>query len=167
MSTPAGTSSLRPHQAQLASVLDLELWQSPAPGRAEQFDPDRFGEWLEGLVEAGEDVAAVVVTRMASSIVVTGLSRYVRVFDVAACSPIWSSLDEGSEVVWGGFDGLVAEVGGYVVRARRSDAWDAIVSLLLALHAEHGDFFQTIMRDVASSRTRDRKWTASTVCWRT
>lgn len=132
--------------AQLASVLDLELWQSPAPGRAEQFDPDRFGEWLEGLVEAGEDVAAVVVTRMASSIVVTGLSRYVRVFDVAACSPIWSSLDEGSEVVWGGFDGLVAEVGGYVVRARRSDAWDAIVSLLLALHAEHGDFFQTIMR---------------------
>src|SRR6476660_7850779 len=33
---------------QLAAVLDLDLWQA-APGRNDQFDPSRFGTWLEAL----------------------------------------------------------------------------------------------------------------------
>src|SRR4029079_803084 len=36
--------------AQLTSLLDLDLWQNARPGRPgsdEQFDVDRFGEWLD------------------------------------------------------------------------------------------------------------------------
>src|SRR5262245_30090283 len=36
--------------AQLTSLLDLDLWRHAQPGRSgadEQFDVDRFGEWLE------------------------------------------------------------------------------------------------------------------------
>jgi hypothetical protein len=43
-------------------------------------------------------------------------------------------------------EGLECEVGGYLVCATRSDAWDAIVALLLALDADHPDCFHTVMR---------------------
>ena len=42
--------------------------------------------------------------------------------------------------------GLECEVGGYLVRAIRPDAWDAIVALLLALDAAHPDCFHAVMR---------------------
>ncbi len=37
-------------------------------------------------------------------------------------------------------------MGGYIVRARRADAWDAIVTLLVALDAEHGNYFHAVMQ---------------------
>jgi hypothetical protein len=40
---------------------------------------------------------------------------------------------------------LECEVGGYLVRARRTDAWDAIVSLLVTLEDEHSDYFHAVM----------------------
>ena len=43
-------------------------------------------------------------------------------------------------------DWLECEVGGYIVRARRADAWDAIVTLLVALDAEHGNDFHAVMQ---------------------
>ena len=69
---------------QLASVLDLDLWRSAQPGHDERFDAERFGEWLELLVDAGGTVAARTVAAMDEHLVVAGLSRYVRVFDPAA-----------------------------------------------------------------------------------
>ena len=47
--------------AQLTSLLDLDLWRHAQPGRDEQFDVDRFGEWLEVLVDTSESVAARTV----------------------------------------------------------------------------------------------------------
>ena len=38
------------------------------------------------------------------------------------------------------------EVGGYLVRARRTDAWDAIVALLVALETEHHHDFHAVMQ---------------------
>jgi hypothetical protein len=43
-------------------------------------------------------------------------------------------------------DWLECEVAGFIVRARRADAWDAIITLLVALDAEHGDYFQAVMQ---------------------
>jgi hypothetical protein len=37
-------------------------------------------------------------------------------------------------------------VGGYLVRARRTDAWDAIVTLLVALDTEHNHYFHAVMQ---------------------
>src|SRR5919205_933236 len=64
--------------AQLASLLDLDLWRHPQPGRDEQFDVDRFGEWLEVLVNTGEAIAARTVAALDKEVVIAGLSRYVR-----------------------------------------------------------------------------------------
>ena len=67
--------------AQLTSLLDLDLWRHPQPGLDEQFDVDRFGEWLEVLVEAGGSAAARIVAALDTHLVIVGLSRYLRVFD--------------------------------------------------------------------------------------
>ena len=38
---------------QLARIFDLDLWRAAKAGLDEQFDADRFGVWLEVLVETG------------------------------------------------------------------------------------------------------------------
>jgi len=155
--------------AQLTSLLDLDLWRPARPGRDGQFDVDRFGEWLEVLVDTGDSVAARTVAALDTNLVVTGLSRYVRVFDPGIFEPTAQSDDEPmdrhqamregdvmgvDEAMPAGDapqhdssgDGLECEVGGYTVRARRADVWDAIITLLVALDAEHGNYFQAVMQ---------------------
>ena len=38
---------------QLAAIFDLDLWRAARPGLDEQFDADRFGLWLEVMMEGG------------------------------------------------------------------------------------------------------------------
>jgi hypothetical protein len=136
---------------QLTSVLDLDLWRHPQPGRDEQFDADRFGEWLEVLVDTGDAVAARTVAALDTHLVIVGLSRYIRLFDPGTFEPTESSDDEAvdrNEMMNSETSGDVpeCEVGGYLVRARRTDAWDAIVTLLVTLETEHTDYFHAVMQ---------------------
>jgi len=137
--------------AQLTSLLDLDLWRRPQPGRCEQFDVDRFGEWLEVLVDTGDSVAARTVASLDEHLVIAGLSRYVRVFDPGTFEPTESSDDETAdraEMMNSEMSGDVGEceVGGYLVRARRTDAWDAIIALLVTLDTEHNHCFHAVMQ---------------------
>jgi hypothetical protein len=132
-------------------LLDLDLWRHTRPGRDEQFDVDRFGEWLEVLVDTGESVAARTVAALDRELVIAGLSRYVRVFDPGTFEPTESSDDETSDRhdkmnSETSEDMPECELGGYVVRARRTDAWDAIITLLVTLEAEHDVYFHAVMR---------------------
>jgi Family of unknown function (DUF6178) len=159
---------------QITSLLDLDLWRHARPGCDEPFDVDRFGEWLDVLVDAGDSVAARTVAALDKDLVIVGLSRYVRVFDAGIFEPTAQSDDEpmdrdqamrqGDAIdvdetrdadlmhadaglmhdVSG--DRLECEVAGYIVRARRADVWDAVVTLLIALDAEHGNYFHAVMR---------------------
>jgi hypothetical protein len=119
---------------QLASVLDLDLWRA-APGLDDRFDERPFGSWLETLMDEDEAVAVRLLVTMDRSLAIVGLSRYVRVFDPGVLSSIRSEDEE-----------LECEVGGYVVRGRTSDAWDAIVGLLVALADGHPDDFHALMQ---------------------
>jgi hypothetical protein len=147
--------------AQLISLLDLDLWRHARPGRDEQFDVDRFGEWLDVLVDTGHSVAARTVASLDTNVVVAGLSRYVRVLDPGIFEPTAQSDDEPTDRheamrEGDGGDGPEREVGGYLVRARRPDAWDAILTLLVELDAEHGTYFHAVMqgcRRLSNSRS--------------
>jgi hypothetical protein len=130
---------------QLTAVLDLDLWHAPLPGGAEELDADRFGEWLETLVGRDAATAARVLAGWDRSLVVTGLSRYVRVFDPGVLMPTAATDDEPGDNGLFTSDGAAAEVGGYVVQARRGDAWDAIVELLLELSADDAECFHALM----------------------
>jgi Family of unknown function (DUF6178) len=129
--------------AQLRSVFDLDLWRSARPGHDERFDPERFGEWLELLVDAGGTVAARTVAAMDEDLVVAGLSRYVRVFDPAAFATTLDGEPLDSDVA--AHDGPECEMGGYLVRGITTDAWDAIVAFLHALDADHHERFHAVM----------------------
>jgi len=137
--------------AQLTSLLDLDLWRRAQPGRDEQFDVDRFGDWLEVLVDTGDSAAARTVAALDTHLVIVGLCRYLRVFDPGTFEPTASSDDEPmdrNEMMNSETSGdvLECEVGGYLVRARRADAWDAIVALLVALDAEQNHYFHAVMQ---------------------
>ena len=117
----------------------------------EQFDVDRFGEWLEVLVDTGDSVAARTVAALDKQLVIVGLSRYLRVFDPGTFEPTESSDDEPMdrhEKMNSETSGnvLECEVGGYLVRARRTDAWDAIVTLLVTLETEQNHYFHAVMQ---------------------
>jgi hypothetical protein len=129
---------------QLTAVLDLDLWRALRPGLDERFDAQRFGEWLEALVEWDGERAASVVATMDPDLVAAGLSGHVRVFDVAALLP--PTMDDLESIGDPAPDALEREVGGYALRARRADAWDAIVRLLTILASDHTHAFDAIMR---------------------
>src|SRR4029078_1650385 len=71
--------------------------------------------------------------------------EHVRVFDYAAVSPfitIDGDVTSGSSFA----DGVRAEIGGYVVVAKRLEHWDAITAVLNALVDDHGVAFDRVMR---------------------
>jgi hypothetical protein len=140
---------------QVASILDLDLWRPSAAGGDDRFDASRFGAWLEALMDESEAVAAGVVARMDEALAVAGLSRYVRVFDPGVFEPTNASDLDWRENVGRDFspaswrrdaEALESEVGGYVIRARTTRAWDAIVGLLVTLADEHPACFQALMQ---------------------
>lgn len=139
---------------QVTAILDLDLWRPAAAGGTEQFDAARFGAWLEALMEEGEAVAARVIAEMDESLAVAALSRYVRVFDPGIFEPTFSSDDERE---WNGpapSNDCECDVGGYTVRARTADTWDAIVGLLVTLSEERPGAFHALMqgcRDLSNS----------------
>jgi hypothetical protein len=149
--------------AQLTSLLELDLWRRARPGHNDLFDVDRFGEWLDVLVDTGHSAAARTVAALDTNLVVAGLCRYVRVFDPGIFEPTAQSDDEPTDrheamregdsmhadeepMHESSGDWLECEVGGYIVRARRADAWDAIMTLLVALDAGHGTYFHAVMQ---------------------
>ena len=130
--------------AQLADVFDLDLWRTDQPGVDEQFDADRFGLWLEVMMEAGASGAADRLAGIDVNLLIAAFAQHVMVFDRAAITPLPGDGEEAPATRLEDGNGL--DVGGYRVIGRSVDAWDAIVAVLIALDAEHSDCFHQVMR---------------------
>lgn len=145
--------------AQLSYVFDLDLWRPTQPGHDERFDPERFGVWVEVLAEAGSEIAAAKLAEMPLPQIVSALAHHVDVYDVAAVSSYETSDGDIWDYSAPVRDRIGAEIAGYHVAARREDAWDAIVAVLVALDQHHPDRFVALMRAVRarshSRRERD------------
>ena len=130
--------------AQLLEVFDLDLWRPGAAGHDELFDAARFGVWLRVLVDSGADAAAAKLARIDPDLLVTAFAQHLRVFDPAALALM---TEDGEKVllVRIGDDQLRAEIGGYLVVARRDDAWDAIVAVLDGLSSAEPECFDALM----------------------
>ncbi len=132
--------------AQLTAVFDLDLWKADRAGSDEQFDASRFCEWLEVLVDAGPEIAADRVSKMDEALVVAGLSPQIRVFDPGVFEPVMEVSSADPVLNAGRERGVHAEIGGYLVVARKTDAWDVTVALLTALSEQHDGTFHRVMR---------------------
>ncbi|HLG55048.1 MAG TPA: DUF6178 family protein [Vicinamibacterales bacterium] len=131
---------------QLARVFDLDLWRPARPGSDEEFDAERFGLWLEVMMEAGAAAAARTLADVDVDLATAAFAQHVRVFDPATLSPAETA--DGDEMPAGDTpsDHLSCELGGYLVVARETDSWDAVVAVLSALDAEHQAYFHRVMR---------------------
>src|ERR1700722_1294621 len=95
---------------QLARVFDLDLWRAAQPGMDEQFDADRYGVWLEVLMESGATSAAQTLAGMDVEVAIAGLSRHALVFDHAAVSPSTPTEGADAPAVRTVYDGLGCEI---------------------------------------------------------
>jgi len=57
---------------QLAEIFDEDLWMNNRPGEDEAFDADRFGLWLEIMLEMGEDIVAKKLIELDENFVTRG-----------------------------------------------------------------------------------------------
>jgi hypothetical protein len=130
---------------QLARVLDLDVWRAARPGLDEELDAGRFGVWLAVLMESGASVAAQKLAGLDGDLVIAALAQHVAVFDCAAVSP---SSTDGEELPEPRrvSQSAAYEIGNYLLEAKRTDAWDAIIELLVHLDADDPDFFHRLMR---------------------
>jgi len=131
--------------AQISRVLDVDVWRAPVPGLDESFDADRFGTWLEVLMQAGGTAAARTLLGLDLDLVVAGLARHLAVFDRAAVSE-YTTLDGNLSAGRASHASDSVEIGGYFVEARRTGSWDAIVQLLCFLGDEHPEYFNRVMQ---------------------
>jgi hypothetical protein len=130
---------------QLSAVFDLDLWRAGQPGSDEQFDAARFGHWLEVLADSDVALAAQRLADMDVDLVIAGLAAHIAVFDpVVFVGPAERGDDESLAAARG--RGSHCEVGGYLVVARQTDSWDAIVPVLMALDESHPARFHRVMR---------------------
>src|SRR5262245_15492419 len=129
---------------QLERLLDIDLWRAPVPGANESLDGERFGEWLEVLLDLDPDVAADRLAAMDLDLVVGGFTEHVAVRDQATVASFTTL--EGELVPERAMGGpQSAEIGGFVVKGKSSSAWHAIVELLAHLHAVRSEFFYRLM----------------------
>src|SRR5262249_35922016 len=132
--------------AQLAHIFDLDLWRAAQPGLDEQFDADRFGVWLEVLLETGAAAAAQKLAGMDVDLLIAGLAQHAFVYDRAAVTPYETMDGELIDAIRPVDGGLTSDVGGYLLVARRADSWEAIVEVLTSLDAGRPDYFHRVMR---------------------
>jgi uncharacterized protein DUF6178 len=142
--------------AQLSRIFDLDLWRPARPGLDEQFDAERFGIWVEVLVDAGADLAAEKLSQIPVEQLITGFAHHARVFDIAAIAAYDTT--DGVRIESCVPDvGLTCEIGGYHLVARREDAWQAIVAVLLSLDANHRGRFDELMNALRSLSSSARE----------
>ncbi|HKQ72421.1 MAG TPA: DUF6178 family protein [Blastocatellia bacterium] len=135
---------------QLARIFDLDLWRAAKAGLDEQFDADRFGVWLEVLLESGAAAAAQKLAGIDVDLVIAGLAQHALVYDRAAVTPYETTDGElitfYADAISIFDDGLTFDVSGYLLVAKRADSWEAIVEVLTSLDAGHPDYFHQVMQ---------------------
>ena len=142
--------------AQLSRVFDLDLWRPVRPGLDEQFDAERFGMWIEVMVEAGADLAAEKLAQIPLEQLIAGFAQHARVFDIASISP-YDTIDGERIEPPAAEDELSCEIGGYHLVARRRDAWPAIVGVLVSLDACNRSRFDELMSALRSLSNSQRE----------
>jgi hypothetical protein len=130
---------------QVARLFDLDLWRPPAASHDDQFDADRFGVWLEVMLDAEAANVAATLAAVDVDLLAAGFVEHVRVFEYGAVA---SFITLDGEVVPDKpyADGLRSEIGGYVITAKRTDFWDAMTGVLSALADAHAERFSQVMR---------------------
>jgi hypothetical protein len=142
---------------QLQRVFDEDLWKSDAPGDDASFDADRFGLWLEVLLEVGEKEAVEKIASMDEDLLALGFGRHMIVLEVDALAALMASMDrdervEMEKMLEGQLD---EEIDEFRLVAREGAAWDSIVRVIVALDQQHPALVRRVLERLWMA-TRER-----------
>jgi len=143
---------------QLMRIFDDDLWRNDRTGEEDEFDADRFGLWLEVLAEAGVAAAAQKIAEMDFDFVTAAMSRHILVLDqeslilgqappdagVGDYDPMANARAVMTENALE--DRLRHDLAGYRVIAKRSESWDALLSILIGIEEDHHGLFGKLMK---------------------
>ena len=139
--------------AQLQAALDDDIFVSEAPGAPEVMDGGRFAQWLEVLLEAGEEAAAARVAVLSEDYLALALSKMILVLDATFCHlPAGQRSDRSYEII--GEDELcgvaTVELNGLLLVEKLDVGWDPVLRVLLALDQHHHDYLMRVLGRCAS-----------------
>lgn len=135
---------------QLSRVFDEDLWRAEHVGGDEDFQPRRFGLWLQVLAEAGDDFVAERLRAMPRDLLQLAVHRLVLVIDIDALAV---------EMSEGGADDLTEkaleaspheEWEEFRLIARHAEAWDVLWSALLALDRDDHELVRDLLERCAA-----------------
>lgn len=133
---------------QLARIFDDDLWRGTRPGQEERFDAERFGLWLEVLLEMGADRAAARLAEMDEDFLTFALSGLVLVLDMDVLTLSRLSQAEqgdGTFVDKALESSLSHELERFLLIARGPESWDAVLSVLVALDEAHHELLMRLL----------------------
>lgn len=131
---------------QLERVFDDDVWSSNAPGADEEFDPVRFGLWLEIFLELGSSAAAEKIAEMDSDFLTMAFSQLVWVFPVEWLRNQVVSEARLDKVI----DSTNAfEFENYILFAREPRSWDAVINLFAQLDRDNHALLHQILERCA------------------
>src|SRR5690606_15569700 len=124
---------------QLVQAFDEDLFVADHAGERESLDVDRFVQWLEVLLEAGDEVAAERFSELDEDFIAHALSTLVLVLDEDALRQTLDDSDEDdAEQADKALESALSEdLDGYLLVAKQPAGWDAALALVLALDRNH------------------------------
>lgn len=131
---------------QLVTAFDEDLFTNTAPGERETFDGARFAVWLAVLLEAGDAVAAARFVALSEDFAVQALGGLVVVLDDGALRDRMSEGGDDAAAADKAIESsLSEEIDGYLLVARDPEAWESVLSLILALDRDHRAYLARIL----------------------
>ncbi|MFY2558581.1 DUF6178 family protein [Corallococcus terminator] len=133
---------------QLKQIFDEDLWKSQKPGKDATFDAERFGLWLQVMMEAGVEFTAQKLTELDEDLVTLALCKHVLVINIDELAERMSgnSRSDDDDLTDKALEScLYEEFAEYQVIAKDHQSWDAIVAVLIELDKNSHDFMTRML----------------------
>ena len=128
---------------QFVAVIDESVWSSPRPGSPERFVPEEFLDWIELILELGDEFTSDRLSAMDEDLLVTALSYNLEVANLNL-RVVDASEDRQAgqlDAVSGMDSEIVILIDEFELKPVYDDEWPVIEPALFALRSNHPELF--------------------------
>ncbi len=131
--------------SQLTSLIDDAVWKQAEPGTPDRFDRDEFREWLNALLEIGDEFAVERLQAMDEDLLVMAMMGFLEIVDLDKKVLESSKTVSQEYVLWETAVDNKELYGPFEVMPRREHEWETIQPFLAALHVVDPEFLQALL----------------------
>ncbi|MBI2711473.1 MAG: hypothetical protein HYX41_01235 [Bdellovibrio sp.] len=131
---------------QIEKVFDEDLWHASKPGSDEAFDSERFGVWLDVLLEIGAKNGAEKLLEMDADFLTMAVSDLVWVIEFHSLEKEVSSESRLEKIM----DSTnYFELEDFLIFSKTARFWDSLTTLLAELDQNHHSFLRSLLERCA------------------